>query len=105
MTTEERLEKIERELAAAKRRNRWMIAAGCLAVAWIFTVVYGDKTEIRARRFVVVGEGGRLRGSLYASGLSLFDENGKSRIALSADKDDQGLSLWDKNGKFIWSTP
>jgi hypothetical protein len=27
MTTEERLEKLERELARAKRRNRWLLAA------------------------------------------------------------------------------
>jgi hypothetical protein len=26
MTTEERLERVERELAATKRRNRWLLA-------------------------------------------------------------------------------
>ena len=39
MTTEERLEKLERELARAKRRNRWLLAGlglclGALVVVW-----------------------------------------------------------------------
>ena len=39
MTTEERLENLERELARAKRRNRWLLAGlglclGILVVVW-----------------------------------------------------------------------
>ncbi|MCX5649031.1 MAG: hypothetical protein NTX40_08040 [Planctomycetota bacterium] len=39
MTTEERLENLERELARAKRRNRWLLAGlglclGALVVVW-----------------------------------------------------------------------
>ena len=41
MTTEERLEKLEQELARAKRRNRWLLAGavlclGIVALAWAF---------------------------------------------------------------------
>ena len=40
MTTEERLENLERELARTKRRNRWQVAGlvlclGALVVVWV----------------------------------------------------------------------
>jgi len=44
MTTEERLENLERELARAKRRNRWVLVAltlglGALTLVWLFGAI------------------------------------------------------------------
>jgi len=45
MTTEERLENLERELARAKRRNRWLVAGLvlCLAASVVVFALGGDK--------------------------------------------------------------
>ena len=56
MTTEERLENLERELARAKRRNRWLLAGlglclGALVVVWAL----GWNTP---GRYVLSGAGG-----------------------------------------------
>jgi hypothetical protein len=56
MTTEERLEKLERELARAKRRNRWLLAGlslclGALVVVWAL----GSNTP---GRYALSGAGG-----------------------------------------------
>jgi len=45
MTTEERFENLERELARAKRRNRWLLAAVALAIGvWILAGTLGPTT-------------------------------------------------------------
>jgi len=56
MTTEERLENLERELARANRRNRWMVAglALCLGASIVVWVLGGNKHG----RYALSGIGG-----------------------------------------------
>jgi len=124
MTIEERLAKVERELAEAKaqairakRRNRWLLAvvglaAGAFGLAWIFAgaaptlqaqVGAGAERVVRANRFVLEDENGKTRAMLSVDkdgpALSLHDENGEVRATLDVDKDGSGLSLSDAAGK------
>ncbi|MCX7021120.1 MAG: hypothetical protein NTW26_02380, partial [bacterium] len=124
MTVEERLEKVERELATAKRRNqRLLIAAGLLlgisALAWLSTVntspvlaqevnvktpaITESGNIIRANGFVLEDAEGRGRAVLemMAGGprLGLYDENGQIRVALVAFEDGPMLALIDENGE------
>jgi len=78
MTTEERLENLERELAGTKRINRWLLAAVGLALGvWTLAVALGPSPagaqgggaalkEVRANRFVVEDEKGAVRAVLEA---------------------------------------
>jgi len=114
MTTEERLAKVERELAQIKAGR---------AVA----------DEVRARRLVLVDDEGRERAMLDmdedAPVLCLCDEAGEVRAALGVnedgprlylldpdaaseacavlgvDKNGPQLNLYDAAGKVIWSAP
>ena len=116
MTTEERLEKLEKELARAKRRNRRLLAVaglvvGAVTLAWIVAGTAnraeaqggGVPAVIRANAFVLVDEKGKTRAELsmgeYGPGLLLVDENGKTRATLTVDKDWPWLALADENGK------
>ena len=118
MTTEERLEVLENELARAKRGNRRLLLAGAgimlgilalfLANRSITSIAQGqeravEKTVIRANEFILLDEQGRERGKLaaYKDGprLDLFDETGKLRAALIAHKGGPGLWLYDENDK------
>ncbi len=101
MTTEERLEKLERELTRAKRDNRRMIVVGVGIVlgALALLVVRGspvsvaraqeaaDKTVIRAHEFLLV------------------NEQGKTRAVLGVVKDGAALELFDEQDKLTWRTP
>ncbi len=108
MTTEERLERVEREqaetraeLARAKRRVRRVMVAGAVALASIVVLVAAWAcvpeasaqaaaqvvAEVRARRFLVV------------------DERGKPRAALTVSRDVPGLTMLDENGRIIWFAP
>ena len=119
MTTEERLERVERELTRAKRRNRWLmvavgLAVGILALAWLATenadtalaqdAAKAEKPAqvIRASAFVLVDDKGRERGALKMTPdgptLYLYDENEKPRAALTAIKVGPGLALFDEKG-------
>ena len=97
MTTEQRLEKLERELSRATRCNSWLLAA--LAVflgVWVIGESFGPETaraqpaaaafkEIRANRIVVE------------------DKKGKVRVDLSVDKDGPALTLSDDKGNTgVW---
>jgi hypothetical protein len=103
MTTDERIEKLEKGLASARRLNRWLLAAvATLAVAvagmglaMVFCA-FGISPardcmtvkEVRADRFVVVDENGKERAVLGSGGkwgpsLSLLDENGECRASLN----------------------
>lgn len=79
MTIEERLKKIELELAALK----------------------ADNDAIKAQEFVLEDATGRVRAKLTivgdGSGLFLFDDNGKQRVGLSTAKDGPSFTLFDKN--------
>ena len=91
MDTEERLEKLERELLAQKRRNRWLLAAVGLgvvgvALAWTLATITATAqaqganigpTVIRATQFI------------------LEVETGKSRAMLNMTKDGPMLALYD----------
>ena len=40
MTTEERLENLERELARAKRRNRWLVIGAAICLGIVFACLF-----------------------------------------------------------------
>jgi len=85
MTIEERLEKVEKELAILKKS-----AASA-------------PKEIRASSFIAVDENGKDRAVLNVSdgvpGLILKDENGKNRIILNITKNKTGLTIYDEKSK------
>jgi hypothetical protein len=117
MTTEERLEKLERELARANRRNRWLLASVVLAIvglslAWTWpktiAIALAQGAEaapkvIRANEFILEDVNRKPRAGLAVdkdgANLSLYDENGEPRASLGATKDGAKLSLYDENGK------
>ena len=116
MTTDERLEALEKELARAKRRNRRMLAvvglaAGGVALVWIVAGTAnraqaqagGVPAVIRARQFILEDAAGETRAVLLVAkdgpSLALYDENGQGRAALSVLKGEPGLLLFDANGK------
>ena len=110
---EERLEKLEQELRAERRCNRWLLATVGLAamgvvLAWSLantaTTVHAQVPKvIRANEFILEDQDGKTRASLIVLKdgpiLTLLDENGTPRVGLSGDKDGPGLSLRDGNGK------
>ena len=119
MTTEERLEILEQELARAKRRNYWFLAVlglavGLFALGWYFAGTTGRAAEgvveeVRANKFTLLDENGKECAILTmlegAPGLRLYDENGKPRAGQGVFKGWPGLILHDDNGKLIWYAP
>ena len=116
MTTEERVEKLERELARAKRWNRWLLpvgltVAGCVAVCAVALRPAPAREqasdepvkEIRASKLTLVDENGKWRARLVVDkdwvGLCLYDEKGTQRATLNASNDGEGLCLNGKNLK------
>jgi hypothetical protein len=120
MTTEERLEKLEWELARACRHRPWLvgvllaIGAMALAVAALsapslppaLAQAGGPVNEVRATSFALVDENGNTRASLFvdkdknAPVLGMSDVKGKCRLLLAAPtKEGPGLSMFDENGK------
>ena len=108
MTTQERLEALERGLSAAKRRNKYLlIGLVLLAVAWAFTSTTGTvqaqtgENVVRAERFELVDSEGRVRAGLGVfngmPGLLLYDANGTNRVELSVSDRGTGLFLYDAN--------
>jgi len=113
MTTDERLETLEKELARAKRRDRRLLAvvglaAGVLALAWIVLGAgcnaQGGKvpTVIRAGRFELVDANGEVRAYLEAAKdgatLFLFSETASATLSVR-EKQGPELSLLDRSGK------
>ena len=118
MTTDERLERLERALGRSRRFNLWLLAAmGLAAGAWLLAgAFHGEQAwaqttkpendssgVIRAKGFVVEDENGKTRAMLDMNKdvprLRLFDEKGKPLVSLDASKDGAGLFLADENGK------
>jgi len=117
MTTEERLENLERELASANRRNRWLLAVVGLAVIGLVLASTWTKTTaiaqaqgagavpkvVRANEFILEEENGKTRATLKVDKdgpkLALFDENGMSSASLGVGKDAALLRLYGENGK------
>jgi hypothetical protein len=112
MTTDERIENLEKGLASARRLNRWLLAAVGLALGvWILAGTFGPTMaaapaggaavkEIRANRFVVEDANGKPRASLEVFNdnprLALYDESDKPLASLCANKDGGLLSLGGK---------
>lgn len=118
MTNEERLEKLERELARVKRDNRRMIIVGMGIVLGVLAlwVVFGspvsvaraqeegaDKTVIRAHEFVLVEEQGETRAILglseFGPTLEMYNEQGEPRVTLDSSEFRTRLALYDKWGE------
>ncbi|GAH03644.1 unnamed protein product, partial [marine sediment metagenome] len=90
MTTEERLEKLERQLCRANRRIHWLLAAAasCLGVGlvvWAFMPALAEAQpagtalkEIRANKFILEDEKGKTRATLGMNKIGVFrpDESG-----------------------------
>jgi hypothetical protein len=67
MTTEERVEKLEKELTRAKRRSRVMLVAVAMTVAGMFLLCAGNSTVqkvVRAEKFELVDPAGKIRATL-----------------------------------------
>ena len=94
MTVDERLEKLEKELARAKRRIRWLVD--------LEKATRAAKGIIQGTTFLLVDSEGRERATLTVTPdgplLGLADENGKPRAKLTAFKDGPSLDLWDDQG-------
>jgi hypothetical protein len=140
MTTDERMEKMEGQLARVRWFNRCLIACIALSLgAWFILKTFGPEQvwaqsgvkEIRATRFIVEDENGKVRASLKMTkggpelllsdenekvramlkifpggpGLALFDENDKVRALLSVLEEGTTLLLSDENGESIWKAP
>jgi len=110
MTTEERMEKMEGQLARVRWVNRCLIACIVLSLgAWFTWKNFGPETAwarsgvkvIRANGFVLEDENGKVRatlGVIDGPGLSIFDEDGKRRAALLVDKERSKLQLVGDKG-------
>ena len=115
MTTDERIENLEKGLASARRLNRWLLAAVGLALGvWILAGTFGPRTagaeggagvvdKVRAKNFVLVDDAGKPRAMLCmdkdGAMLGLSDKNGNPRAMLSMGKEGPMLGLVDENGK------
>lgn len=104
MTTEERLEKVEKELAAAKRQIRRLVIGGAVALVCVAILVAASlrPAQVQARKFVLVDENGKTRAMLAVDEdgprLRLTDEDGKARAELCVVRTGPVLNLSDKNG-------
>ena len=105
MTIEERVKKLEGELTAAKRRNRWMLGGAALLLLGCLTIAAtpGDQKIIRAQQFIVVNDQGRECAMLGVSQdlpyLGMFDANDKCRIVLNVSPVGPELHILDENNK------
>ena len=105
MTTEERLQALERELAALRAE-----LAGSLTTRAVFIV--GEQGTPRAvlggaGGLTLFGEAGMVQVSADEDGpsLGLCDKNGKRRALLDVSEVGPGLSLCDAAGRAVWSAP
>lgn len=104
MTTEERLENLEKGLARVKRRNRLLLIGVLLGAVVITAVIIKPKNVIKASEFVLVDVGGKTRAtlSMFVGGprLVLYDENEAFRVGLLVEEEGPRLVLLDNNGEF-----
>ena len=112
MTTEERLERLERQLKASKRRNRWVMGSGALLLIGCLTIAAtpGNNRVIRASRFVLEDENGKLLvTSVSGAGravspwrlLRCFAGYPWMTVAVTARIHWQALRLWWKGVPFF----
>lgn len=117
MTTEERLEALEKELARAKRRNRWALTG--TALVFVLGVVLcgkaagpsqasaqpaaGTVNEVRASKFTLVDQNGTPRVILAMTqlgpALAFLDAQGKLRVDLTVTEAGPVLALRDAQEK------
>jgi hypothetical protein len=111
MTIDERLKKVEGQLARVRWVNRCLIGFIVLSVgAWSVVKTFGPETawaqsamkEIRANKFVLEDENGKERAALgvneYGPELLLHDENSKMSARLLVSAEGPALVLRE-NGK------
>jgi hypothetical protein len=110
MSTDERMEKMEGQLARIRWINRCLIACIVLSLGvWFILKTFGPETAwagsgvkvIRANAFVLEDENGKVRatlGLIDGVGLSIFDEDGRRRAALGVDKERSKLQLLGDKG-------
>ena len=112
MTADERIEKMEGQLARVRWFNHILIA--CIVLSLVVLFIWktfrpekawaqsGEKV-IRANGFVLEDENGKMRATLAMTEdgpkLSLSDENGRTHAALRVAKEMPSLSLHDVEGK------
>ncbi|MCL5036424.1 MAG: hypothetical protein M1269_04815 [Chloroflexi bacterium] len=94
-----RIEMLEKESCSQKRElKKWrfisvaVLVVSLLAMAGIQSV-QGTQEEIRAKRFTIVDDGGRTRGTFAvlsdrSAGIALMDELGKTRAIFDIEPDD-----------------
>jgi hypothetical protein len=112
MSTDERMQKIEGQLARVRWFNRCLIACIVLSLGvWFISKTFTPETawaqsgvkEIRANRFTLEDENGKPRAVLSVSkdgqGLLLYNEMGKNRAGLVVTKEGPMLMLNDGNGQ------
>lgn len=115
MTTEERLEKLERELKRANRRNRWLLAGvslciGVVVVVWVFGLAAmtaraagGAVKQVRATEFILEDENGMPLASLTVikgfPTLLMRDKTDNIVVSLSIAQAGPGLVLHNKKDK------
>lgn len=95
MTTDERLDELERELARSRRRFRWLIIGVGLCVMSVAVLYafgqYQTTFTPRATKASPVKE-------MHANSFILEDANGKPRASLGMDEDGLVLRLRYENG-------
>ena len=106
MTTEERLDALEREMAAMREKittkELVIVDENGKLRAWLGVL----KDEPRLELFDANGKWcAWLDAGKDGAGLGLMDENGKIRAMLDAGKDGAELTLLDENGKVVWQAP
>ena len=103
--TEPTLNALTQRLDRLEREVRWWklvgsAAVGLLGVIFLLGAAGGKVTgELRAKRFLVVDEGGGARAILGSSGLGLYDQAQKLRFQATVETTTTNLGLYDGNGK------
>jgi len=114
MTTEERLEVLEKELARTRSRARWSLVGTALVivVGVVFCITAygpskarpagGTEREVRAGKFTLVTQDGTAQAVLHMTEdgplLGLYDAEGKVRIGLTVTEAGPMLRLQDTQG-------
>jgi len=93
MTTDERIEKLERELSRARKRFRWMVVGAGLCVMSV-AVLYAFYQTTFTPRANKVGVG----NEIHTTNFVLEDAKGKPRASLGMDEDGVELRLRYGNG-------
>lgn len=95
MTTDERLEKLERELSRARTRFRWLVVGAGLCVMSVAVLyAFGQYQTTITSRATKAGTGKEIRANNFV----LVDANSQQRASLGMDEDGVELRLRYGNG-------